>query len=157
RRQHLSPGPRSAAPRRQRCRTRSRTRPRRSREPGRRRGLRFGRTGMTTESGELGRLQRWMQAVIMHPGGVEAGVGSPVARGEIDVPPQELERVVTRSRALSAADRMAVYSNAYVARLLECLREEYPTLVHALGREVFDEFAVGYLRAYPSRSYTLHQ
>ena len=50
---------------------------------------------------------------------------------------------------------MAIYSNAYYARLLECLREEYQVLLHALGEEVFDNFAVGYLQEYPSQSYTL--
>jgi hypothetical protein len=111
---------------------------------------------MATSGRDLGTIQRWMQAVLMHPDGVEGGVGSPKARGEIDVGPAELERVVTRSKSLSAADRLAVYCNAYYARLLECLREEFTALVHALGRELFDEFAFGYLQAYPSKSYTLH-
>ena len=97
-----------------------------------------------------------MQAVLMHPDGVEGGLGSPEAREEIDVGPADLERVVTRSRALSAADRLGVYCNAYYARLLECLREEFTVLVQVLGRELFDEFAFGYLQAYPSRSYTLN-
>ena len=35
--------------------------------------------------------------------------------------------------------------------------EEFPVLKHALGEEVFDAFAVGYLQQYPSRSYTLFQ
>jgi hypothetical protein len=35
--------------------------------------------------------------------------------------------------------------------------EEFPVLKHALGAEVFDAFAVGYLERYPSRSYTLFQ
>ena len=37
------------------------------------------------------------------------------------------------------------------------MREEFPVLKHALGEEVFDAFAVGYLQQYPSRSYTLFQ
>lgn len=112
---------------------------------------------MPAQNFDLGVLQRWMQAVLMHPAGVDAGVGSPAARAEIDIDPDHLERVITRSRALPAADRLAVYGNAYFARLLECLREEYPALAHALGADLFDEFAMGYLEAYPSRSYTLHQ
>jgi len=35
--------------------------------------------------------------------------------------------------------------------------KEFPVLKHALGEEVFDAFAVGYLQQYPSRSYTLFQ
>lgn len=104
----------------------------------------------------LGTTQKWMQAVLMHSNGVEGGVESPEARAQIAVGLDELEQVVTRSQMLSAADRLAVYANAYHARLLECLREEFTALVHALGAELFDEFAFGYLQAYPSRSYTLH-
>jgi hypothetical protein len=102
-------------------------------------------------------IQRWMQAVIMHPVGVAEGIVSAEARVHIDVTPAEAERVVTRSRALTALERMAIYSYAYYARLLECLREEFPVLKQALGEEVFDAFAVGYLQQYPSRSYTLFQ
>src|SRR5260370_14423752 len=105
----------------------------------------------------LDTIQRWMQAVIMHPVGVAEGIASADARAHIDVGPEEAETVVTRSRALTALDRLAIYSYAYYARLLECLREEYLVLKHALGEEVFDAFAVGYLQQYPSRSYTLFQ
>ena len=111
---------------------------------------------MSDDVPDLGRLQRWMQSVISHPAGVEAGCASDEACREIDVNPSDLERVLTRSQSLPAVDRLAIYANAYHARLLECLREEYPALVYTLGPELFDEFAVGYLERYPSRSYTLH-
>jgi hypothetical protein len=106
---------------------------------------------------DLGQIERWMQAAIMHPVGVEEGIASAEARRHIDIGPDEAETVVTRSRALTALDRLAIYGYAYYARLLECMREEFPVLKHALGEEVFDAFAVGYLQQYPSRSYTLFQ
>jgi hypothetical protein len=106
---------------------------------------------------DLGQIERWMQAAIMHPVGIAEGIASAEARGHIDIGPDEAETIVTRSRALSALDRLAIYSYAYYARLLECMREEFPVLRHALGEEVFDAFAVGYLQQYPSRSYTLFQ
>ncbi len=93
----------------------------------------------------------------MHPVGIAEGIASEEARRHIDVGPGEAEMVVTRSRALTAVERLAIYGYAYYARLLECLREEFPVLEHALAQEVFDAFAVGYLQAYPSRSYTLFQ
>jgi hypothetical protein len=105
---------------------------------------------------DLRDLQRWMQAVLMHPGGAEAGAASEAARQAIDVPPEQAERVVTRSRALSGLERLAIYNRAYYARLLECLRESYPVLFRALGEEAFDGFALDYLQKYPSRSYTLN-
>jgi Putative DNA-binding domain len=106
---------------------------------------------------DLGQIERWMQAAIMHPVGIAEGIASSEARAQIDIGPDEAETVVTRSRALSALDRLAIYSYAYYARLLECMREEFPVLKHALGEEVFDAFAVGYLQQFPSRSYTLFQ
>jgi hypothetical protein len=114
-------------------------------------------TASNTLSHDLGQTLRWMQAVLMHPSGVEEGIASDEARRVIDVGPDEAEAVVTRSRAQSAVERLSIYSYAYYARLLECLREEFPVLMHALTQEVFDSFAVGYLQAYPSRSYTLLQ
>ena len=106
---------------------------------------------------DLGQIQRWMQSVIMHPDGVAEGMADDKARHHIDVSPEEAERVVTRSRSLSALARLAIYSNAYHARLVECLREEFPILARALGEETFDAFAIGYLQRYPSQSYTLIQ
>lgn len=105
----------------------------------------------------LGQLQRWMQAVVMHSEGVLDGIASEDARRQIDVLPANVEQIVTRSRALTAVERLAIYHNAYHARLLECLREEFPVLAQALGEETFDAFAVDYLQRYPSRSYTLGQ
>lgn len=101
---------------------------------------------------DLGQIQRWMQATIMHPVGVAEGIASAEARRHIDVGPEAAETVVTRSRALTALERLAIYG---YARLLECLREEFPVLKHALGEELFDAFAAEYLEQYPSRSYTL--
>jgi hypothetical protein len=106
---------------------------------------------------EIGIIQRWMQAVIMHPGGVAAGVDSAEARREIAVAPEQVEAVITRSRGLTSLDRLEIYARVYYARLLECLRAEFPVLTRALGEDLFDEFALGYLERYPSRSYTLNR
>jgi hypothetical protein len=104
---------------------------------------------------DLRQIQQWMQSVVMHPGGVGHGVNSPEARSHIAIAPDELESVICRSRAMPAEERLAIYNRAYFARLLECLRAEFPVLVHALGDEAFDSFAIAYLQRYPSRSYTL--
>lgn len=112
-------------------------------------------TTSPTKQPTLNRLQNWFQAAITHPEGVSEGVASPDARRHIAGEPADAESVLTRSAALSALDRLAVYGHAYFARLLDCLREEYPVLKYALGAGVFDAFAAGYLQSYPSRSYTL--
>lgn len=100
-------------------------------------------------------VQRWFQAVVTHPGGIEGGAASEEAQALIRLNRGELEAVVRRSRNLTAAERISIYANAYYSRLLECLGANYPILKQALGEEVFDSFAFEYLQQYPSRSYTL--
>jgi hypothetical protein len=104
---------------------------------------------------ELGTVQRWFQSVISHPDGVAGGVEAEEAQRMMRLRRSELEKVIRRSKNLSAEERLGIYANAYYARLLECLRESFPVLCKALGRELFDEFAFDYLQRYPSSSYTL--
>lgn len=52
--------------------------------------------------------------------------------------------------------RLAIYAGGYRLRLLECMRAAFPLLQSALGDALFDRFALGYLDAHPSQSYTLH-
>jgi Putative DNA-binding domain len=108
-----------------------------------------------TPSSPLAPVQRWMQAVVMHPDGVEAGLASDAARQHLDVAPADVEQVIERSAAQTSVERLSIYANAYYARLLECLGEEFPVLRQTLGEETFNGFAFGYLQSYPSQSYTL--
>lgn len=103
----------------------------------------------------LDRIQKWMQAVITHPHGVAAGIESHDAQSEIEVTPEAIESVITRSKALGSIERLEVYGSAYYARLLECLREEFSAVAHAVEEETFDSFSFEYLQKYPSTSYTL--
>ena len=103
----------------------------------------------------LAAIQRWMQSVITDPSGIEAGIGSTLARSEIDVRLKDIESVILRSKARTSVQQLTVYGNAYYSRLMECLREFFPATADALGVELFDEFAFAYLQCYPSQSYTL--
>lgn len=107
------------------------------------------------EDNELVKLQRWMLSVIAHPAGVLEGIASPDAQQQIAASRDELEQIIERSRNLTSVERLAIYGNAYYARLIECLQEEFPATAHALGEETFGAFAIEYLQAYPPRSYTL--
>jgi hypothetical protein len=89
----------------------------------------------------LAGTQRLMQSLITDPDGAEQ-----------DAPGGLVCETVT----LPAAERLALYRRTYRLRLLGCLRDSYPALRHALGRELFDAFALEYLAARPSRSYTLN-
>jgi hypothetical protein len=109
-----------------------------------------------TETRDLDVVQQWFHAVITHPDGVAQGIESSKAQQNIVLNRDELEKVVTRSNKLGAADRLSVYANAYYARLIECLGECFPVLKKAVGEDVFNGFAFGYLQEFPSRSYTLN-
>lgn len=104
----------------------------------------------------LDNIQRWIQEVITHPDGIIAGLDSPSARNQIDVGAAQVEQVVERSSRLGSTDRLAVYGNAYFARLIECLGDEFPATQFALGEEAFHSFAMGYIQDSPSSSYSLN-
>ncbi|QDU81904.1 hypothetical protein Pla110_36550 [Polystyrenella longa] len=100
-------------------------------------------------------LQQWMQLVITHPQGIEGGIQSSTAQEQVPVDLESLESVIPRSRQLTSLQRLQVYGNAYYARLVDCLGEEFPALHYGLGEETFSGFAFAYLQSYPSTSYTL--
>ncbi len=104
---------------------------------------------------DLHKLQIWMQSVISHSGGIEAGIESDEAQQAIPIEVSFLDTVICPSQNLTSAERLRIYGNAYFARLMECLRESFPALDYALGEELFDEFSLGYLQRYPSQSYSL--
>jgi hypothetical protein len=85
-------------------------------------------------------LQNWLLSVIIQPEMTDAD-----AIGQAILP----------SHQQSPTERLAVYQQAYLARLLSVLRELFPCTRFAVGDELFDDFAAGYLRRYPPHSYTL--
>ncbi len=101
----------------------------------------------------LHEIQNWMQAALWYRAGIEDSAAA--AAGSLAG--LAIDDVVTRSLQMSSAERLAIYSHAYFARLLDCLESEFPAVRHAAGEEAFAGFAWGYLRQYPSESYTLSQ
>lgn len=97
-----------------------------------------------------------MQAVIRHPQGPVAGADSPEAVEALGwrAAPGE---IVAPSARLSPEERLGIYHRGYHLRLLECLRAMHPALVHALGADLFDEFALGYLEEHPSVNRSLFE
>lgn len=69
---------------------------------------------------------------------------------------QEIEAVIADANGqLSPTERIGIYARSFHGRLLQSLEAEYPVLKHALGEELFAQFASGYLHSYPPNSYTL--
>lgn len=94
-------------------------------------------------AGRVTELQRWLQERIRQPQAVGAG--------------EAVELVLTASSQLTAAQRLGIYQSAYVARLLECLRAEYPATTALAGEDAFAGLVQGYLDMHPSQSYTLSE
>ncbi len=57
---------------------------------------------------------------------------------------------------VSGDERMDVYADGYVARMMEALAEVYETVHHLLGQDAFVELTEAYMHAHPSRSYNLN-
>lgn len=70
--------------------------------------------------------------------------------------PADVEAYVTPSAKQTPRDRLHVYRHAYVARLIECLEDDYPVVFHALGRARSEELCREYIQEYPSRSFSLN-
>jgi hypothetical protein len=111
---------------------------------------------MTGESRSIEQLQRWLQTVITHHAGVAAGIDSEAAHAALALSGNALESVILPSQSQTSLERLAVYGNAYYARLLHCLRDLFPACRYTVGDEVFDDFTYSYLQSYPPRGYTLN-
>jgi hypothetical protein len=113
--------------------------------------------GETTRRPTLNHLQQWMQAVITHPGGFAPGLASIEAQRSLSLEADSLNDVITPSARLSGAQHLAIYCRSYRARLLQCFQSMFPSLLYALGEDLFSRFAFDYLQHYPPHSYTLDQ
>lgn len=102
-------------------------------------------------------LERWMQAVVMHPRGAAAGVRSAPARRLLPQAVSGLGGIVLPSKALSSVERLDLYAYMYYARLLEILVAEYPTTRQILGPDEFACVCRQFVNRHPSRHRTLNR
>ncbi len=102
----------------------------------------------------LERLQRWMQAVIVHPGDIAEALHCQGAQDE--VPAEAVGDVILPSKTLAPAERVAIYHGMYLLRMEEALGTDYPALKHFLGDEGFFDLVRDYVQVHPSRNYSLN-
>lgn len=105
----------------------------------------------------LATLERWMQSVVMHADGAEAGVRSAAAGRLLPGAAQDLPGVVLPSKALTPIERLDIYAHMYYIRLVEILQEEYPTTLQILGRQEFSRVCRRFIEKHPSRHRSLNQ
>lgn len=100
---------------------------------------------------DFGLLVRWMHDIMV----AEGDLGEKLAAARQIHGVDAGEAVIGNNR-LPAEARIGIYARGYLLRMLECLRAEFPLLRRLVGEQVFDLFALGYIRARPSRSYSLY-
>jgi len=103
---------------------------------------------MTEQS--LGQLQLWLKTVVTERGSLSEKLESATQQHGLHI-----EEVIAESRGLSARKRLNIYTSGYVARLLECMRADFPVLRRFVGDPVFDAFAKAYLITEPPHSPSL--
>jgi hypothetical protein len=111
---------------------------------------------VTGATPSLATLERWMQAVVMHPGGAEAGVRARPARALITGAARDLESTVLPSKNLSSVERLEIYAHMYYARLVEVMEGEYPATRQILGAGPFAAACRRFVARSPSRTRTLN-
>ena len=110
---------------------------------------------MPRDALELERIQRWMQAVIMDPDGVRSGLANKAAGNILPCSEETIEELVLPSQQLNPVERLSIYGYMYFSRLIEILAEEFPTVQHLLGKELFGALVRDYATRHPSTHYSL--
>ena len=90
----------------------------------------------------LAQMQNWMQSALIQQNGQRQAANP--------------EYLINESTRLTAARHLNIYRQSYIARLRDCMKNQFSALAYALGEELFQMFADQYLDAYPSDSYTLN-
>lgn len=86
---------------------------------------------------QLAELQKKFQESVLNPG-----------------KPRTTAWISAAGRA-TPETQLSVYTHAYTARLVEVLASDYPAVLVAVGEGHFEQLAVDYIRAHPSRFYSL--
>ncbi len=101
----------------------------------------------------LTNFQQWMQQMLLDP------------FQQTDVDPRDLlptsfntsalEDVVHHSERLTAREHIGIDQRGYIARLRNCMAQQFSALEYALGEDIFCAFADNYLASKPSYNYNL--
>lgn len=96
-------------------------------------------------------VQHWLLTVMTNPGG--AGSGAVLAQQRKGL---AVDQLIRSHGPADPMQRLAVYADGYLLRLLDCLAADYPVLRRVMGDEVFGFFARAFLWENPSQSPTLY-
>jgi Putative DNA-binding domain len=79
-----------------------------------------------------------------------------ITGAEADAPATDIDRFITAGPRMTASERFEIYRSGYHARLVECLRDDYPVLAVMLGDDSFEALCRAYVDRHPSASPNLN-
>lgn len=101
----------------------------------------------------LSSFQQWMQQLLLDP--FQQTTIDPNSILPDALKASSLETLVHHSEKLSAQEHIAIYQRSYIARLRNCMSQQFSALEYALGEDIFCAFADDYLASTPSYNYNL--
>lgn len=100
---------------------------------------------MLKEPHKLQKTQKILWQFITAPEGVEKALQD---NSDVILP-------IRGDARLSAAARLAIYANMYFFRILDSLKEDFPTVLKTVGVDRFHNLVTDYLVKHPSKYWTL--
>ena len=98
-------------------------------------------------------FQQWMQQLLLDPY-QQTGVNPDDLLSNAENA-ASIEDVICHSEKLTAQEHLAIYQRSYIARLRNCMSQQFSALEYALGEAIFCAFADDYLASKPSHNYNL--
>lgn len=98
-------------------------------------------------------FQQWMQQLLLDPYQQTGVDPSNLLSNASNV--SSIEDVICHSEKLSAQEHLGIYQRSYIARLRNCMSQQFSALEYALGEAIFCAFADDYLASKPSYNYNL--
>ena len=101
----------------------------------------------------LSNFQQWMQQLLLDP--FQQTNVDPRKLLPTEFNASSLGDVIHHSDKLTAEEHLRIYQRSYIARLRNCMSQQFSALEHALGEDIFSAFADDYLASKPSYNYNL--
>lgn len=98
-------------------------------------------------------FQQWMQQLLLDP--YQQTVVNPNNLLSNTSNAASIEDVICHSEKLTAQEHLGIYQRSYIARLRNCMSQQFSALEYALGEAIFCAFADDYLASKPSHHYNL--
>lgn len=98
-------------------------------------------------------FQQWMQQLLLDPYQQTEVNPDDLLSNAINA--ASIEDVICHSEKLTAQEHLGIYQRSYIARLRNCMSQQFSALEYALGEAIFCAFADDYLASRPSYNYNL--